>query len=541
MRVVSQFIYRSAAALIVLFALLPAHLALAANNEQVASAIEAFITSGQINLGSERNDERLFQIFTYYQDRNFKPIWTRDGGAKTKGKVLLEALRNAGEHGLDPKKYYVEDIAERIDSANPEVLAELDLLLSDVFADFAQDLSKGRVDPSSINSDLAITSRGAGPLFLIDGAEKADDLMPYLDTVKPQTVRYDRLKAALAAYRKIEAAGGWPMIADGPVIKPGEEDGRVPVLRQILKITGDLATGEGAGAVYDENLVAAVKSFQERHGRNPDGVIGPSTVKALQVPIGERIEQIVLNLERRRWMADDLGKLYVFVNQADQVLKVVREEGEREKTIHTARVVVGKPYHRTPVFSNKMKYIVFNPYWNVPMSIANNEYLPKLRRNPGALARENIRLISASGSEVSPYSVNWAAVSRVPYRLRQDTGGRNALGRIKFMFPNKFNVYIHDTPSKSLFAKESRYFSHGCMRVQHPEQLAEVLLGQQGWNAGRIASQIASGKRRIVNLKAPIPVHVTYLTAWANKDGPVHFRDDIYGRDKILAKALGLQ
>ncbi len=513
----------------------------AANNEEVASAVEAFITSGQINLGEDRNDERLFQIFTYYQDRNFKPIWTRDSGAKTKGRKLLEALKAAGEHGLNSADYSIDDIEDRIDSLNPEVLAELELLLSDVFADFARDLSKGRIKPSRINRELAIKPRGPGPLYLIDGAEQAEDLLPYLKTVQPQTPRYDRLKEQLVHYRKIAAAGGWPAIAGGKTLKPGNDDPRVPSLARMLEITGDLAAGRSSqDTIYDDALAEAVKRFQLRHGRKDDGVIGPSTLKALQVPVEKRIEQMVLNLERRRWMQDDLGKRYVFVNQADQYLKVVDVVGDREKTAHTARIVVGKPYFRTPVFSETMKYLVINPYWNVPSSIANKEYLPKLRRNPGALARENIRMLTACGKQVDPYSVNWAAVKRVPYRLRQDTGARNALGRIKFMFPNRFNVYIHDTPSKSLFTRESRYFSHGCIRVQYPEQLAALLLKAQGWSPARISKQIASGKRRIVKLKQQIPVHVTYLTAWVNKNGETHFRDDIYGRDKILAKAMGL-
>jgi murein L,D-transpeptidase YcbB/YkuD len=236
-------------------------------------------------------------------------------------------------------------------------------------------------------------------------------------------------------------------------------------------------------------------------------------------------------------MPDDLGSFYVFVNLADAALKVVKDVGEREKTIHTARLVVGKPYSRTPVFTDNMEYVVFNPYWGVPASIANNEYLPKLRKDPGILARERIRVIGPSG-EISPYSVDWNGLSKVPYQLRQDTGEGNALGRLKFMFPNPYNVYIHDTPSKSLFAKENRYFSHGCMRVQYPEQLAEVILGSQGWTIEKIKAQIASGKQKIVTLSTKIPVHVTYLTAWVNKDGSVNFRNDVYGRDKKLAVVL---
>ena len=208
------------------------------------------------------------------------------------------------------------------------------------------------------------------------------------------------------------------------------------------------------------------------------------------------------------------------------------------KTIHTARVVVGKTFHKTPVFTENMTYLVINPYWNVPPSIANAEYLPKLKKDAGYLQRQGIRVLDKSGKEVNPFSVNWSGMSRVPYSLRQDTGEKNALGRIKFMFPNKYNVYIHDTPAKNLFQKDLRVFSHGCMRVQDPAKLAEVILRGQGWTLDKINNQIASNERRIVKLKQSIPVYVTYLTAFANKDGSVNFRRDVYGRDEILAEQL---
>ena len=510
----------------------------AANNASVGDNINEFITSGQTSLGSQSDDERLFQIFTFYQDRSFKPIWTRDNGVKTKAKVLLQALKDAGDHGLDPANYSIADIEERIDSDNPEILAELDLLLSVVFVDFAQDLATGRVVPSQINDNVHLRPTGPGPLSVIDGAEAAEDLGPYIDSLAPKSPRYWRIKDALARYRTIAAAGGWPQVPAGAVLKPGMSDPRIPALRQRMAAEDDLAEGSDLQATtYDDGLKAAVERFQERHGLTPDGVIGPDTLGQINVAVGSRIDQLAINLERRRWMADELGERFIFVNLADQFLKVVEMRGEREKTIHTARVVVGKPYFSTPVFTEKMSYVVFNPYWNVPSSIANKEYLPELRKDPGALLRQNIRLL-ANGVEVDPYGVDWNSVKRIPYSLRQDTGAKNALGRIKFMFPNKFNVYIHDTPSKSLFDKDSRFFSHGCIRVQNPEQLAEVLLGSQGWTMAKIRGQIDSGRQRIVNLQKKVPVYVTYLTAWVNKDGTVHFRRDIYDRDKNLAAAL---
>jgi len=510
----------------------------AGNNESVGENIQQLVTSGHINLGKTIEEQRLFNIFTFYEDRNFKPVWTRDSGVKGKGKALLKALQNAHEHGLDPKFYSTQEIADRISSINPEELGELDILMSLAFASFATDLSKGRLDPAKITRGIHIKTFSPGAVTLIDGAERADNLEPYLARLVSKSPRYDRLKKALGKYREMAAHGEWPKITRGKTLKPDMDDPRIPVLRKRLLASGDLKTNENADStVYDEELVAALKAFQLRHGTTDDGVIGPKTLAALNVSLAYRIKQMVINLERRRWMKDDFGKRYVFVNLADQFLKVVDALGDREKTVHSARIVVGKPYHKTPIFDDKMEYLVINPYWNIPSSIANNEYLPKLRQDPGYLKRQNIRILGASG-EINPYSVNWKTVSRIPYRLRQDTGKGNALGRIKFIFPNRFNVYIHDTPSKSLFNRDTRYFSHGCLRVQHPVKLAAILLKLQGWSESRIKNQINSGKRRIVRLKTKIPVHVTYLTAWVNKDGKVHFRDDVYNRDKNLINAL---
>jgi L,D-transpeptidase YcbB len=439
---------------------------------------------------------------------------------------------------MPPAKYAIRDLEARLDSTNPEELAEFDLLMSDVFADFGRDLSQGRVVPASVDRDTHVEPRGPGPLSLIDGAEAADHLGPYLEALAPRTPQYARLKDKLAHYRTIAAKGGWPRIAAGPTLKPGMRDARVPALRRLLAITGDLpGNPDPASDLYDAGLIMAVQSFQSRHGLTEDGVIGPATLGALDVPVEARIRQMELNLERRRWMADDLGDFYIFVNIADAYLKVVQDTGDREKTLLAARLVVGKPFTRTPIFSDAMSYLVFNPDWGVPASIANKEFLPLLKADPGALVPRGIRMF-ADRTEVSPYSVDWSSVTRIPFQLRQDPGPLNALGRIKFMFPNRFNVYIHDTPAKSLFEKEARFFSYGCMRVQDPERLAEVLLSAQGWTMDRIRAEIAAGKQKIVNLKTKVPVHITYLTAWVNKDGTVHFRNDVYDRDQPLAVAL---
>ncbi|WP_342641259.1 L,D-transpeptidase family protein [Rhodoligotrophos ferricapiens] len=507
-------------------------------NSRVGQEIAQVIKSGAVSVGIDDGDKRLFDVFTYYQERDFKPLWVRDSGPKAKARDFLDILRAAEEDGLDPRNYRIGEISARMDAKDPKGLAALDLLLSRAFIDYGNDLTVGRVVPDQIGKDTHIKPIGPGALSLLDGAEQAEDIGPYVDSLAPQSANYARLKEALALYRDIAHRGGWPKIAAGPTLKPGITDPRVPGLRQLLIATADLSiSAPDMGELYDGALVDAVKLFQERHGLNADGVIGPGTLDAMNVPVEERIQQLVLNMERRRWMPDETGKFYVFVNLADQYLKVV----DGNKTIHDARLVVGKPYSRTPVFTQNMTYVVFNPYWNVPTSIAVNEYLPKLKANPYALAAQDIEVIRA-GQVVDAASVPWGSYGpgRFPVTLRQKPGQKNALGRLKFMFPNPYNVYIHDTPAKTLFARDNRFFSHGCMRVEDPEKLAQVILGHDdpSWTPARIAEQLQVKKNGIARLKAPVPVYITYLTAWANKDASVNFRKDVYGRDAELMVAL---
>jgi murein L,D-transpeptidase YcbB/YkuD len=509
----------------------------AAENEQVAAELHKIIDSGESVLGDQQNDDRIVEVYVFYAaDRDYKPLWVRDNGPKSKAKDVLEVFRNAGNMGLNPNNYRIAQIERMMTVKTPRELAELELVLTRAFIDFGRDINRGVVLPNQESRENVITAKELGALTLIDGAENADYIADYVRTLEPQSPEYQRLKGALATYRDIAKKGGFPVIPKGPALKPGKHDKRVPLIRQYLLLVGDLPAGANRdGDLYDADLVAAVKWFQFRHGLTDDGILAATTFEAMAVPVTDRIRQIALNLERRRWMDDDLGSYYIMVNVADQELKVVKDG----KTVHTAKLVVGKPFTRTPVFSEKMKYIVFNPYWNVPPNIANGEYLPKLKRNPGALASENIRVFNeTTGNEVDPYSVNWSAFNRMPYSLRQDSGGKNALGKVKFMFPNRFNVYLHDTPSKSLFARDLRIFSHGCMRVENPLDLALLLLADEGWTRERIDSTLAEGRQRIVSLKTQIPVHVTYLTAWVNKDGAVNFRRDPYKRDEELSQAL---
>jgi murein L,D-transpeptidase YcbB/YkuD len=378
------------------------------------------------------------------------------------------------------------------------------------------------------------------PAQLLEGIAAAQDATAYLAKLPPDTRRYNELKSALAKYRQIERSGGWAPISPGPPLKVGARGPRVAQIKRRLLVTDDLRSLGNAEA-YDDALVAAVRAFQRRHGLVADGNAGADTLAAMNVPVAARIDQLLINLERRRWLAGHLGPRYLYLNIADNELKIV----ENEHTIHTARVIVGQPYQQTPVFSATMTQIEINPYWNVPRSIALNEMLPLIRRNPGYLARNNYLLLTRSGdnaSAVSPHAVDWSQVGRgnFPYYIRQVPGANNALGSLLFRLPNPHNVYLHDTPGKNLFERDARFFSHGCMRVENPMKMALLLLaGQDGgaWTEARINSIIATRALTIVPLKRTIPVHVTYLTAWAERDGAVQFRRDPYRRDAAVLAA----
>lgn len=511
--------------------------------DPLPAAIFLRIEYDEGTLAGGNSDQRMLDLYEFYDGRLYQPVWVDANGPTDKAIAMSETLLRAERHGLVPEDYGAAFIATLSSARSENALAELEIRLSKALLDYGRDLSVGRVVPSEINSEIAVFPEGPSAAELLIGVIDAPDIREYLERMAPQTENYRRLRSTLGNYRTIAAQGGWSRVPDGEVLKPGASQARVAALARRLVEAGLLEPTEaplGEIPLYEGAIVTAVETFQQRHGLVVDGVVGPGTLAALNVPIESRIASMELNLERRRWMKNDFGETYVFVNLADFELKVVKGE----KTVHTARIVIGKPYHRTPVFSDMMTYMVINPYWHVPPSIARNELLPKLIANPGSLRADSIRVLDGwteNAREVDPYSVNWRAYQgrSFPFKLRQDPGNGNALGRIKFMFPNKFNVYLHDTPSKSLFSRTVRSFSHGCMRVQDPVDLASVLLADDpNWTAASIRSAIDGRRKRIVKLKSPIPVHVSYLTAWVNKDGSVHFRDDIYGRDKILAEAL---
>jgi len=342
---------------------------------------------------------------------------------------------------------------------------------------------------------------------------------------------YVHLRNGLKNYRKIAKNGGWPTIPSGQVLKLNVEDARVVTLRKYLTITGDLSSGINAANenIFDEDVENAVNQFQFRHNLNQDGVIGKSTLQVINVPIEQRINEIRINMERARWVIHHLPNDFMVVNIAGyNVRRITNDE-----TVFYSRVIVGKHYHETPIFKGILRYIEINPTWTLPYSIATKETLPKLQKDPGYLAKHNMIIMDRSGNELDPSTIDFNKLTKgnFPYTVRQKAGPHNALGQVKFMFPNHYAVYLHDTPARGLFAQEKRAFSHGCIRLDQKWDLFLNLVGDEGWDMVRINEVLNSGKTTRVNLKKPIEILLLYWTAGADKQDKLYFNKDVYDRD----------
>ena len=500
-------------------------------DEPVAEAIAAVLVNRPetVRVGEQSADAAVLRDF--YGERGFAPLWIVDGRPNGRAEALARAVAAAPRDGLVAEDYPLPTLA----GDAPEEHARYDLAMSAVLVRWAMDLNDGRVTPKQADPEHYIFHRDLDPAGVLESLALADDPARYLSSLAPPSSLYRGLRRALLAYAKLAAEGGWEPLPDGETLKRGMTGPRVGALREHLRSTGDLTIPSREPEVFDQGLAFAVEAFQRRHGLLVDGIVGPETLAALNVPVEERIRQIVLNMERARWLPPHLGDKHVFVNMAGFELDVV-EYGAIDMTM---RVIVGKTYRQTPVFSGQISYLEFNPYWTVPYSIATKDILPKAKRDPTYLVNQGIRVFNG-GSEVSALSVDWTALDRgnFPYTLRQDPGQQNALGRVKFMFPNRFAVYLHDTPSRSLFSRTVRTLSSGCIRVEKPLELAADLLDEDGWSMERIRATIDSGRRTVARLPVPVPVHLTYVTAWAGEGGSINFRKDVYGRDKRLARAL---
>jgi murein L,D-transpeptidase YcbB/YkuD len=487
-------------------------------------------------------------VARYYEAEQFRPQW-QDPARLDR---LIAAIADLQWDGLDPENYHVEALQSFRSQMRggqplaPADQADLELLATDATMLALYHLYFGKVDPEKLDPQWNFTQRPLDMDAAFDRFRQviaAGQIGEAFERARPQHVWYQRGRERLKEYRALQAAGGWSPLAAGPTMKPGTSDPRVPALRYRLTVTKDLA-GELAPPTppldtnYDAELEAAVKRFQERHGLTPDGAVGPGTLAALNVPVAARIDQIRVNLERSRWVLHEVAGEFVLVDVAGFYVSYFRND----EPVWTSKVIVGRPYRETPIFRSTITYVVFNPTWTIPPGILVKDKLPVIKKDPGYLKRNNIRVLDASGREVNPYSVSWSrygAGRLPPYTFRQDPGDDNALGLVKIMFPNRYSVYLHDTPSKSLFDKDERTFSSGCIRVQKAFELAELVLDDPArWNQASMAEVVKAGAMKTVNLAKPLPVLLLYWTAQPTPDGQVLFRNDIYGRDPPTLAAL---
>lgn len=522
--------------------------------ERIRARTEA---GGEIPGALAADGERIHArsaLTRFYEERAFEPAWIGDEGPLPIADELVSALRAGARDGLQPDDYHASRIAIAIEEARRRAAAgqapdlgsqtDLELLATDGFLLFASHLSLGRVDPESLDPKWVANRRDFdGVAALTRGLEQG--VASTLASLRPGQAAYESLRAAYRRYRDLAAAGGWSSIPDGPKLEAGVRDPRVAALRTRLVATGELppdgAVAAGDPERFGEDVERAVRAFQRRHGLGVDGVVGPATLAALNVSAAERARQIRLNLERWRWLPTELGRRHVIVNAANFELDLV-EDGEE---VFTSRVVVGKPFRRTPVFSDRITYVVLSPYWHVPHSLAIQDQVPLQRRDPAYFGRVGMRVFRGWGddaAEIDPASIDWNRLSgaNFPYRLRQDPGPHNFLGGVKIMFPNRFNVYLHDTPARELFESSRRDFSSGCIRVEKALELTEMLLREvPGWDVARMRRSVERRREETVRLATAVPVHLLYLTAWVGPNRTVQFRGDIYDRDAPLAAALG--
>ena len=494
----------------------------------------------------------LTPVARFYRMVDNRPVWVDANGLRSQGQILWTAIMASSSDGLRPDDYLFPALShpwndsvsfsEAIRLSFLKRYIQMDVSLTSVMLNFATDLWQGRIASETL-THMGFTSQQTQNRDLpaeLAAAVKEDRLTAFIEALRPRQKAYRRLRSTLKQYEQIRKSGGWPAITPGPSLRLGDQGPRVSALRSRLALSDDLTVDLPVdGDRFDHGLETAVMRFQYRHGLVSDGVVGRKTLAALTVPVEERILQLQLNMERWRWYPDSFGKRYLLVNVPDYKLNVV----EGDWTVRRMRAIVGKSRRQTPALSGRMTYLEFNPYWNIPRKIARRDILPKVVNDPEYLTRQGIRVFDSwdhQAPELDPTGIMWDNLSAryFPYRLRQDPSDVNALGRIKFMFPNAQSVYIHDTPGKALFSRQTRHFSSGCVRVEAPLDLAQYLLDDQGWNRARLETAMMSGRRQTVVLGDPIPVHLVYFTAWVDTDGTVNFREDIYDRDRKLLIAL---
>jgi murein L,D-transpeptidase YcbB/YkuD len=477
-------------------------------------------------------------LLEQYGKRAYRPVFVANGELSPRGKSVLALLSAANEEGLEAEAYLPTGLSAfnaPLPSWDAAAMARLDIDLYAAALRYARDASGGVFDPRKLSryNDVTPPWVEAGKAAQVLAWSPYPDA--YLKGLHPTHPAYAAMKAALAERRGASDSEPPEPIPGGKIVKTGASDERIPALRMRLIELGYPEAAAVPGSddmVLDKALSEQLRRFQEASGLRVTGALGPQTLTALNADSSRReIAALVDNMERMRWLPRELGRRHVFVNQAAYEATVVKD-GQPE---WSTRVIVGRPTTQTSVFHDEMELVVFNPSWGVPASIIANEYLPKLRRDPGYLDRMGFKVVTQQGKVVPSRSISWASYGKkVPFGVHQPPGAKNALGEIKFLFPNSHDIYMHDTPSRELFTEDTRAFSHGCVRVQNPREFAAVLLG---WDAAEVDSHIGTPKTETVRLKEKIPVHLTYFTAWPDASGKIRFFDDVYGRDRAMEDA----
>ena len=508
-------------------------------NVIVEDKLDELWTTGKLNIGYASIASKHW-LPNLYERNDFQLLWQNPQNVAD----LLDDIGRIAEEGLDPEDYHLSELLVlklRLDenkSPDPTLMADYDILLTDSLVRLCYHLQFGKVDPESLDPawNMSRQVHNKNPVAAIEKRLRTGSLAAGLKNIRPKMEYYHRLKSVLKKYRAIQDAGGWAAVPEGPTLKPGMTDRRIPQLRKRLAITGDFKGTLTDTDYFDEDLKAAVIRFQSKHRLEADGAVGKNTYATLNIPVKKKIDQIRVNLERARWVFHNLPPDFIAVDIAGFLVYEFRGG-----TINwSSKVQIGKPFRKTPVFKSKIKYIVFNPTWTVPPTILEEDILPKIKKNPGYLRKMNISVLDRKGRTVDPDSVKWSKYSKnPPYTFRQEPGPNNALGRMKFIFPNKHFIYLHDTPAKSLFGRKDRAFSSGCIRVDKDLELAELLLDDPDkWNREGIQELLDTNETRRIDLPKPKPVMLLYLTVSFAKNGDFILKKDVYERDGQVLEGL---
>jgi len=511
----------------------------AAAEENFSDIMQARLGSANLEVGGQKLIGARFIEQIYWLD-DYAPIWNAAAVAE-----LLNEIDTVELDGLNKKDYLLPGMELLEKRSWPEDFdtrsrVEMELALTESILRLAYHLRFGKVNPASLDANWNYKKRldMDDPVLLLGKAIKTGKINQVLNRQRISHPYYLELRRVLAKYRQIAAAGGWQEIPSGKTLEPGVQDPRVAKVRRRLTITGDFPGNSvftESPLLYDEALRQAVINFQRRHSLEMDGKVGKKTLRAMNVPVQKRIDQIRVNLERLRWIMHELGKDYLLIDIPGFRAFLV-QNGQR---VWQSKIQVGKAYTQTPVFEDELEYVEFNPTWTIPPGIIKRVILPKLRKDPQYLQKKGYNLLDFQGRKVDSTSIDWKNLKGFPYMVRQPAGPNNALGRVKFIFPNPHFVFLHDTNHRNLFNRQTRTFSAGCIRTTNPFRLAELLLAANpGWDRKRIDRVIASGKTLRVFLKKRVPILITYTTVGVDAAGQAIFKPDIYHRDEAVLAGL---